>query len=540
LVCELEFTTESVLFGGFSYDVENVDEAQEAYNTGTSSRGRAGSGIWVWVCFGYLQCSAGLQEPVHPSAGGDRGGEGSDAGVPANACTTRNDPVSLYVAQLGQHLTSHAPGLKWPFSFHVVASSDINAFALPGGAIFVNLGTVQAAQTEAQLAGVMAHEASHVVLRHSTCNMKKQQTTNLLAGVGSIASRILLGNGAAGQIGQAIIGAGNGLYGLRMSRDDEKQADLLGTDILYNSGYDPRGMPQFFEIIQAKYGAGGAQLLTDHPNPGNRTQYVDAEIATLPRKADAMVTSAAFSRVHSEAVQERTFTAQQIKDGAWKSGSYAAGPGHSGNGQYSIANGNGPTQNRTGEYPTQNGQQQDPNTGQYGAEGPVALDRAQLGVGARMVTFRGQNFQINKPANWQTATGSDGGAALAPVGGSGTFGMVYGAVIGTAQADGVNDEDSLANATQQLAQQISQQNGGLRQISQIQTLNLNGQLADALELRGRSPLVLNGTTVPEHDWLIAMPSGDGDLHYIVFVAPERDFPQLRPTFVAMMNSFRPQ
>ncbi len=61
---------------------------------------------------------------------------------------------------------------------------------------------------------------------------------------------------------------------------------------------------------------------------------------------------------------------------------------------------------------TQNGQQQDPNTGQYGAEGPVALDRAQLGVGARMVTFRGQNFQINKPANWQTATGSDGGAAL--------------------------------------------------------------------------------------------------------------------------------
>lgn len=235
--------------------------------------------------------------------------------------------MSRYIAQLGAHLVSHAPGLKWPFTFHVVASSDINAFALPGGAIFVNLGTVQAAQTEAQLAGVIAHETSHVVLRHSTCNMKKQQTTNLLAGVGTIASRILLGNGAAGQIGQAIIGAGNGLYGLRMSRDDEKQADLLGTDILYNTGYDPRGMPQFFEIIQAKYGSGGAQLLTDHPNPGNRTQYVDAEIATLPQRANPIVTSAAFSRVHSNAMQERTFTAQQIKRARGRAGATHPVPG---------------------------------------------------------------------------------------------------------------------------------------------------------------------------------------------------------------------
>ena len=143
-----------------------------------------------------------------------------------------SDPVSLYVAQLGAHLTQHAPGMKWPYSFHVVASSDVNAFALPGGAIFVNLGTIQAADTEAQLAGVLAHETSHVVLRHVTCNMKKQQTTNIMAGLGQIASGILLGNGAGGQVAQAIIGGGADLYGLRMS-DDEKQADLLGTDILY-------------------------------------------------------------------------------------------------------------------------------------------------------------------------------------------------------------------------------------------------------------------------------------------------------------------
>ncbi len=237
-----------------------------------------------------------------------------------------SDPVSMYVAQLGGRLTAQAPGLKWPYSFHVVASSDVNAFALPGGAIFVNLGTIQAVETEAQLAGVLAHEISHVVLRHATCNMKKQQTTNILAGLGQLATGILLGDGAGGQVAQAIIGGGAGLYGLRMSRDDEKQADLLGTDILYHAGYDPRGLPQFFEIIQGKYGAGGAQILTDHPNPGNRSEYVNAEIDTLPRLTNPKVTSAAFKRAHDLAMKEPTLTAQQIKDGGWKNGNYAAGP----------------------------------------------------------------------------------------------------------------------------------------------------------------------------------------------------------------------
>ncbi len=438
-----------------------------------------------------------------------------------------SDPVSQYVAQLGAHVVSHAPGQRWPFTFHVVASPDINAFALPGGSIFVNVGALQAAQSEAQLAGVLAHESSHVVLRHSTCNMKKQQTTNLLAGVGSIASRILLGNGSAGQLGEAIIGASNGLYGLRMSRDDEKQADLLGTHILYDTGYDPRGLPQFFEIIEAKYGAGGSQLLTDHPNPGNRTQYVDAEIATMPRLANPLVTSAAFTRMHQASLQERTFTAQQVKDGAWKSGSYAAGPPQAGTVAISQ---NGPSPS----------QQASPTTGQYGGDGPVALTRTQLGVGARMATIRAQTFQISAPSNWQVASGANGGGTVAPVGGVGTFGLVYGAVIGKAPANGVADEDSLAIATQKLAQQISEENGGLRQLSLIQPMTLNGRLANGMELRGRSPLVENGMALPEHEWLVAMPTSDGDLHYVIFVAPERDFSMLKPMFQAMVTSFRPE
>ena len=429
-----------------------------------------------------------------------------------------SDPVSIYVAQLGAHLTHHAPGLKWPYSFHVVASSDVNAFALPGGAIFVNLGTVQAAETEAQLAGVFAHETSHVVLRHATCNMKKQQTTNIMAGLGQIASGILLGNGAGGQVAQAVIGGGAGLYGLRMSRDDEKQADLLGTDILYNSGYDPRGLPQFFEIIQGKYGSGGAQILTDHPNPGNRTEYVNQEIATLPRLTNPMVTSAAFKRAHDLAMKEPTLTAQQIKDGTWKNGKYAVGPQGT------------PVSAATPDAGT---------PGQYSADGPVALNRTQLGVGSRLTQYQGANFNINFPSSWQVTDATKAGATLAPPGGFGTFGLVYGAVVGTVQTNSaIMDADSLANATAQLAQQLSQQNGGLQQVGAVQALKLGGQMANSLELRGRSPLVQNGTTLPERDWLVTIASQDGDLHYIVFVSPERDFAQMRPLFVSMMNTFR--
>src|SRR6201985_3779667 len=124
-----------------------------------------------------------------------------------------SDPVSRYVQQLGMGLVPYAPGCKWPYNFHVVNVEDINAFALPGGSIFVNLGTIQAAETEAQLAGVMAHETSHVVLRHATCNMKKKQTTNIMAALGHLATGILLGNGAGGQVAQAVIGGGAGLYG---------------------------------------------------------------------------------------------------------------------------------------------------------------------------------------------------------------------------------------------------------------------------------------------------------------------------------------
>ena len=142
-----------------------------------------------------------------------------------------SDPVTIYVQRLGQQLAAHAPGEKWPYTFHVVNQKEINAFALPGGPVFVNLGTIQAADNEAELAGVIAHEISHVVQRHGTRAASRQMAAQLPLAF----------------LGGSWVGArsrrwrrwdtrfGVGSYFLRNSRKAESEADLLGTDIMYDS-----------------------------------------------------------------------------------------------------------------------------------------------------------------------------------------------------------------------------------------------------------------------------------------------------------------
>ncbi len=242
------------------------------------------------------------------------------------------DPVARYVRQLGAKLVAAAPltpGLEqqWPFNFHVVASAEINAFALPGGTMFINLGAIQAAQNEAQLAGVMGHEMSHVILRHSTCNLQKQHRRGMLYSLGAIGSAVALG-GAGGDLAARGFGYAENLSFLKMSRGDEKQADLLGVHILSNAGYDPRGLPQFFEIIIAKTGTGGHQFLSDHPNPGNRTEYLNREISTLPPQPHPILTTAAFTAAHTQAAAAHALTSAEMQTGNWRTtGLYAASPG---------------------------------------------------------------------------------------------------------------------------------------------------------------------------------------------------------------------
>ena len=188
-----------------------------------------------------------------------------------------NDPrVDDYLDALGKRLADRAPGYKFPYQYRCVNDQNINAFALPGGFIYIDRGVIEAADDEAQLAGVMAHETSHVALRHGTNQVSKAE-----------AWRIPLGLlGAAGGLGGLIGQAGGGFtlnsIVLKYSRDDETQADVLGTQILYDSGYDPRALAQFFEKIEAESkGKQPAQFFSDHPNPGNRIGRIDDEVDKL-------------------------------------------------------------------------------------------------------------------------------------------------------------------------------------------------------------------------------------------------------------------
>jgi beta-barrel assembly-enhancing protease len=188
-----------------------------------------------------------------------------------------NDPrVDDYLDALGKKLASYAPGHKFPYQYRCVNDENINAFALPGGFIYINRGVIEAADDEAQLAGVMAHETSHVALRHGTNQVSKAEAWRIPLGLLGAAG------GLGGLFGQ--VGAGFTLSSiiLKYSRDDETQADVLGTQILYDSGYDPRALAQFFEKIKAEAkGKEPAQFFSDHPNPGNRMGRIDEEVDKL-------------------------------------------------------------------------------------------------------------------------------------------------------------------------------------------------------------------------------------------------------------------
>jgi hypothetical protein len=431
-----------------------------------------------------------------------------------------NSPVSQYVRNLGAKLVNVTPGYRWPFNFHVVASEEINAFALPGGAMFVNLGAINAAETESQLAGVMAHELSHVVLRHSTCNMTKQAAPKMWAGLGQLAAGVLLGNGALGSMAAQGIGTVAGLGFLRMSRDDEKQADLLGTDILYDTGYDPRGLVQFFEIIQAKYGAGGAQIFSDHPNPGNRTQYVSDEIASLPQRSNPKVTSAEFTRAKALSVKEKTYNSKEVEAGAWRnSGKYALLP----NGPATIIPAAAPNGGSAGQGDVATGR----------------LARASLGLNDRMTAYQGQTFSMNYPSSWQKGEGQNGNVAFVPPNGAGQSGIAYGAMVDGAKFKSpVRDQNALSQATSAIARQLSEQNGGMQQASELTTLTVGGQPANAVELRGKSPIADGNNALVERDLLVTIARPDGAVSYIVFISPEPDYQTLKPLYNSMLQSFR--
>jgi len=225
-----------------------------------------------------------------------------------------DDPVvSEYVNRVGQNIVRNSDA-QVPFTIKVIDSEEINAFALPGGFFFVNSGLIKLAETEAELAGVMAHEIAHVTARHGT----RQATKGQIANLASIPMAIFLPGGWLGygvyQGAQLAIP----LTFLKFSRGHEKEADFLGLQYLYASGYDPTSMITFFERIQAqqkrKRGA-VAKAFSSHPPTQKRIKIIQETMGEiLPAKPEYLITTNEFQDVRQRLTQMTNYSRQPEED----------------------------------------------------------------------------------------------------------------------------------------------------------------------------------------------------------------------------------
>ncbi len=198
-----------------------------------------------------------------------------------------NQQLSTYtdarVTRIGKRLAAVAPGTRFPYEFRVVNSSQINAFALPGGFVYINRGTLNAARSEDEIAAVLAHEIAHVSLRHGTNQASKAYLAQ--AGLGLIGS--LLGNRSQSGLSQVIGSIGgfglNTLF-LKHSRSAESQADVVGMQMLRRAGYNPRGMISFMQTLQRQSGGRSIEWLSSHPNPQTRIDRLERELNGSSRR----------------------------------------------------------------------------------------------------------------------------------------------------------------------------------------------------------------------------------------------------------------
>ena len=407
-----------------------------------------------------------------------------------------DDRITKYLAALGDRLVSAAPPeLKesvYEYSFTPVNLKEINAFALPGGPMFVHRGMFDAAAAEGEVAGVMAHELSHVLLRHGTANASKAQNPWLQIGqmAGAIGGAMM-----GGQIGSAIAQGtefGLGTLLLRYSRDFEKQADLLGAQIMARAGYDPRALAHMFETIAGQSGGGGnPQWMSSHPDPGNRTQYItkEASLLTIASAADASefepIKTTLASLAPAKSMADLARAQQQPRSGGDTAQSFGT-------------------------------------IGQ-----PVARPSSQF-----KDVKGGGVFQASVPANW-TSIPSKTAIKFVPENG---FGQVNGQTVfshgiefGIAKAA----SRDLQDATNAWLEAVAQSNPDLRLAGTQQATRISQRSAIATPLVNPSPLG-GQERIGVYTTFLA----DGSLFYYLTVAPENDAAAFQPTFQHIGESIR--
>jgi Zn-dependent protease with chaperone function len=420
-----------------------------------------------------------------------------------------SSPITQYVKRVGQRLVSVIPPeYSWPYNFHVIPEKEINAFALPGGPMFVNVGAILAADNEAQLAGVMAHEMSHVYMQHSAKQAGKQAFTQGILGVlGAV-----VGGGAIGSLARLGMQIGAGVVSLKYSRGDEAQADAVGAIIMYKAGYDPHALADYFQKIEGEGGSGGPQFLSDHPNPGNRTAAIDKEVSEWPPR-NFQNNSQAFVQAKQESNRIKLYTAQQIADAA-KQGTWARENQRNG-----AVPANVPASSNGGGQPA-------------GNIGEVSMQQIRPSGSLRQLDHSA--FTISYPSNWQAYGDANSSVTIGPPAAVAQGAVAYGVVIGGAQDQNAR---TLDDATQDLINSLQQANR-LQVSGNPQSIRVNGVQGRSVNLTGASPIEQNGRPLAERDWLVTLPRPEGGLLYLVFVAPENTFKDLQPTYRRMLDTLQ--
>jgi Zn-dependent protease with chaperone function len=407
-----------------------------------------------------------------------------------------DERITRYLASLGDRLVAAAPAeLKQPvyeYSFTPVNLKEINAFALPGGPMFVHRGMFDAASAEGEVVGVMAHELSHVLLRHGTANASKAQNPWLQLGqlAGAIGGAVV-----GGQAGSAIAQGsqfGLGTLLLKYSRDFEKQADLLGVQIMARAGYDPRALGRMFETIERESkssGGGGPQWLSSHPNPGNRTQYINKE-------ADSLTIGPAADASQFEAVKAAFATLPPARSMSDLGRAKGESPGGS---PQSVGTPGQPVPRPSSRYRSVSG---------------------------------GKVFQASVPDNW-TSLASNSAIKVVPQNGYGQLNgqtvFSHGVEFGVAKA-GSRD---LREATNAWLQAVTQSNPELRLAGTQQATRISQRSALVTPLVNPSPLGGHERVVVYTTFL-----ADGTLFYYLTIVPENDAGAFQETFQRVGESIR--
>ena len=449
----------------------------------------------------------------------------SQLGLQAAAEVYKQMPVlpdssrqTQYIQKLGKRLVATIPpDHSWPFQFHVIAQKEINAFALPGGSMFVNIGTIQAADNEAELAGVMAHEMAHVYMQHSAKQQEKASLLGGLAGiVGGMAGRM---GGAWGTLAQGGIQFGAGTLMLKYSRGDEAQADAVGAIILSKANYNPMALADFFEKIEAQ-GSSGPQFLSDHPNPGNRRTAIQQEIANWPARKYGR-DNPEFANVRKDALSVHAYTAQEIADGA-KSGQWVAENQKNG-AVFSGATSGGSAIAGTAR--------------QANVESMPAVSITDVQPSSIFQQTELSTMNILRPENWEVIQGQKDSVTIAPRPGVSGNAVAYGVVIQVVQAPSA--KMSVQQITAAIVKNLESGDGKMAQNGEIQTITVNGVAGGSVELQTVSIMAdAAGKAQPERDWLVTVPREDGTVIVMVFVATQKYFEQMRPTFEKMLRSIQ--